>query len=122
MHWIAKIFIVIAGNSLALWVANRYVPGFVLNATFLQLLLIALILALLNFILKPVLELIFSPIIIITLGLGIILVNALILYLLPILANHLDFLHGSITIQTTLALLIATLIISVINFLIHLVT
>ena len=53
-------------------------------------------------------------------GLGLIIVNALILYLLPIVADHIDFLHGSIIIQNIPALLFTTIIVSVINFIIHL--
>ena len=121
MHWILRIILVIAGNALALWIANRFVPGFILNSNLWQLALIALILALLNWILKPILTLVLGPIIILTLGLGLIVVNALILYLLPILANNLDFLRGSITIQTIPALIFATLVVSIVNFLIHLI-
>ena len=122
MHWLAKIAFVIAGNALALWLANQYIPGFVLNANWLQLATIGLILALLNFIVKPILTLILGPIIVLTLGLGIIIVNAVIIYLLPVLADHLDFLKGSISIQSILALLLATLLVSAINFVIHLAT
>ncbi len=120
MHWLVRIVIIIVGNGFALWLADKYVPGFVLNASWYQLALIALILALLNFILKPIFTLILGPIIVLTLGLGIILVNAIIIYLLPILADHLDFLHGSISIQTIPALLFTTLIVSAVNFVIHL--
>ena len=116
-----KIILVILGNALALWLANNFVPGFVLNANLLQLAIIALILSLLNFILKPILTLVLGPIIIITLGLGVIIVNAIIIYLLPILAAHLDFLKGSISIETIPALILATLLISAVNFVVHLI-
>ncbi len=122
MHWLARIVLVIAGNALALWLANTYVPGFVLNANWLELIIIALILALLNFVLKPLLTLILGPIIVITLGIGVIVVNAIIVYLLPIVADHIDKLQGSISIQTIPALILSTLIISAINFIIHLAT
>ncbi|MGC9598965.1 MAG: phage holin family protein [Minisyncoccia bacterium] len=122
MHWLARIVLIIAGNALALWLANMYIPGFVLNANWLQLAIIALILALLNFILKPILTLVLGPIIVITLGIGIVVVNAIIVYLLPVFANHIDILRGSISIETIPALILATLIVSVINFLIHLAT
>jgi putative membrane protein len=121
MHWLLRVILTILGNALALWIANRFVPGFILNAGIIQLIVIALILALLNWILKPILTLILGPIIILTLGLGLIIVNAIILYVLPILANHLDFLRGSITIQDIPALILTTLVVSVINFLIHLI-
>jgi putative membrane protein len=127
MHWIFRVILTIAGNAFALWVANRFVPGFVLNVNVftwtgaIQITIIALILALLNWILKPILTLLLGPIIILTLGLGLIVVNALILFLLPILANHIDFSRGSITIQTIPALVLATLVVSIINFVIHLI-
>ena len=120
MHWLVKMVVVIAGNGFALWAADHFIPGFVLNASWAQLALLAFILAVLNFILKPVLTLILGPIIVLTLGLGVIVVNAIIIYLLPILANRLDFLHGSISIETIPALLFATLLVSAVNFLIHL--
>ena len=119
MHWFARLVIVVGGNALALWIANSYVPGFVLNGNWITLILIALVLAALNFLLKPILTLILGPIIILTLGLGVLVVNAIILYLLPIVASHIDFLHGSIIIQNIPALFFATLIISIINFIIH---
>jgi putative membrane protein len=119
MHWFARLLIVVGGNALALWIANSWVPGFVLNGNWVTLVLIALVLAGLNFLLKPVLTLVLGPIIILTLGLGVLIVNAIILYILPIIADHIDFLHGSIIIQNIPALFFATLVISVINFIIH---
>ncbi len=119
MHWFARLVIVVGGNALALWLANLYVPGFVLNSNWVALILIALILALLNFFLKPILTLALGPVIILTLGLGIIIVNAIILWLLPIIASNIDFLRGSITIEGIPALFFATLIVSVVNFIIH---
>jgi len=122
MHWLGRMILIIGGNALALWLANMYVPGFGLSGNWVAIILVALILSFLNFLLKPVLTLVLGPIIILTLGLGIIIVNALILYLLPIVANHIDFLRGSIIIQNIPALFFATLIVSIINFIIHLAT
>jgi putative membrane protein len=123
MHWFARLVIVVAGNALALWIAYLWVPGFVLSGNWITLILIALTLSVLNFLLKPVLTLILGPIIVLTLGLGVLIVNGIILYLLPVIADHIDILHGSITIQSTNfwpALFFATLIVSIINFIIHL--
>lgn len=124
MHWIVKLVFVVAGNAFALSLANRYVPGFVLQAPLTGLIILGLVLAILNFILKPILTLALGPIIIITLGLGLIIVNAIILWLAEYLSHlpQLDFIHGSITIQTIPALILATLIVSAVNFIIHLVT
>jgi len=109
----------VGGNALALWMAYLWVPGFILSGDWVALVLIALVFALLNFFLKPVLTLILGPVIILTLGLGVLIVNAIILYLLPIVADHIDFLRGSIIIQNIPALFFATLIVSIINFIIH---
>ena len=97
--------------------------GFLLSAPLLGLILLGLTLAILNFLLKPVLTLVLGPLIIITLGLGLIVVNAIILWFASYLSNlpQLDFIHGSITIQSIPALLLATIIVSVVNFIIHLV-
>ncbi len=121
MHWIARLVLIICGNIFALWLANTYVPGFVLNTTnWMALTLLALILIVLNFLLKPLLTLALGPIIIITLGLGLIIVNALIFWIFFLVTNQIDFLRGSIIIQDIPALLFATLIVSAVNFVIHL--
>ena len=117
--------VVIGGNALALWIANRYVPGFVLTPNWGAVILIALVLAALNFFLKPVLTLLFGPVIVLTLGIALIVVNAVILYLLIIITNRIDLLHGSIMIQTipapfVVTLFLASIVISAINFIIHL--
>ncbi len=119
MHWLLKVILTTLGCALALWLANIWVPGFVITATFAQYLLMGFVLAILNFLLKPVLTLVLGPVILLTLGLGIIIVNAIIIYLLPILAEHIDFLHGTITIQSIPALFLATIVVSVVNFVIH---
>src|SRR5258708_5381869 len=98
MHWIAKLMLITGGNAFALWLANRWVPGFTLTAPILGLILLGLTLTILNFILKPILTLVLGPIIIITLGLGLIIVNAIILWFASYLSQNLDFIHGSITI------------------------
>ena len=62
---------------------NYFVGGFLLNtANWEVLAVLTLILTLLNFILKPILKLLLGPIIVLTLGLGAFLVNAVILKLL----------------------------------------
>ena len=123
MHWLLKLALIIGGNAFGLWLANRYVPGFVLTTPILGLILLGLTLTILNFILKPVLTLILGPIIFLTLGLGLIIVNAIILWFASYLSHlpQLDFIHGSITIESIPALILATLLISVVNFIIHII-
>jgi putative membrane protein len=120
MHWLARLAIIVGGNALSLWVADKIVPGFSLNGNWITIILVAVILALLTFFLKPVLTLIFGPIIVITLGIGLIIVNVIILYVLQFITNNIDITRGSIIIQSIPALLLATLVVSAINYIIHL--
>jgi putative membrane protein len=119
MHWLARLALIIVGNAFALWVADKFVPGFSLQGNWITILLVGLVLALVTFFLKPILTLIFGPIIIITLGIGLIIVNAIILEIAKVVTDHIDILHGSIIIQTIPALLLATLVVSAINYIIH---
>lgn len=112
MKLIAKIIVAIIANAIALYAAANYIPGFTLLGNVQQIIGMAAILTLLNFILKPVLTLVLGPVIILTLGLGLILVNALILYILDIVLKNL-------TIETIQALFYATILVGVVNFIFH---
>jgi putative membrane protein len=115
MKFLAKIIIAVAVNTFALWAANAYIPGFVVTSNFNQAVIIAVIFSALNLVLKPILKLIFGPVIVLTLGLGIIIVNALILYILDIFSKNL-------TIETIPTLAYGTILIGLINFVLHLAT
>ena len=95
-------------NTAALLFADRLLSGFAVSQNLYDLLLAALLLTALNAVVRPILKLIMSPLIILTLGLGLIIVNALILYFLTIFAP-------GITIDSTITLLYATLIIGAVN-------
>lgn len=115
IKFLAKIFVAIVANAIGLWAAAAYIPGFKLTGEFRDIIIIAAILTALNFLLKPILKLILGPIVVLTLGLGIVVVNALILYVLDILSKNL-------TIETIPALVFSTVIIGLINFVFHLAT
>ena len=115
MRLLAKIIVITGLNAVALWVASQYIPGFHFAGGAREFAVAAVILALLNFFIKPVLKLILGPIIILTLGLGLILVNALILYALT-------YFQKNLTIDGVPALLYGTLLITVVNFVAHLAT
>jgi len=91
-----------------------YIPGVTIQSGIRGLLLITLIFTALNIFIKPILKFILSPIIILTLGLGLLLINAVILFILDLLTEQL-------TIQGVLPLMLATLLISAANFVIHVV-
>ena len=75
------------GTAVSLWVAVWLVPGFEFDGSFGQFLLVALILGLVNAIIKPIMKLFSLPLIVLTLGLFILVVNALALQIVTWLAG-----------------------------------
>lgn len=71
----------VLGTAGALWVATWLVSGFDFEGEWWQFLIVALILGLANAIVKPILKLFSLPLIVLTLGLFLIIVNALVLQL-----------------------------------------
>ena len=103
----------IFSNAIAILAANHFISGFHFTGEFPKLIITATILTSINTFIRPVLKLILSPFIILTFGLFLIIINAISLYLL-------DFWSKEITIEGFTNLLLATLIISFVNFLVHL--
>jgi putative membrane protein len=68
-------------NAAALWVATRLVPGISFNGDWRHLLVVALVFGVLNVALKPILLILSFPLLIVTLGLFTLIVNALMLWL-----------------------------------------
>ena len=106
VNFIIKVLI----NAAALWVAARFVPGIDLSETadVWQILLIALVFGLINAVLKPILKLLSLPVIILTLGLFAIVVNAI---LLAITAGLMD----ALTIDGFLPALLGAIVISIVS-------
>ena len=68
-------------NAAALWVATRIVPGVTHTGSGLSLLGVALVFGVLNALLRPLLALLSCPLLILTLGLFTLVINAVILWL-----------------------------------------
>ncbi|MDP3004431.1 MAG: phage holin family protein [Candidatus Azambacteria bacterium] len=68
-------------NALAILTAEWLVPGVIYKYEFLSLIKIALILALANILLKPILKMIFGPFILLTLGFFTIAINIFLIWL-----------------------------------------
>ena len=98
----------ILGNSLALYAAAYLVPGFVVSGGAREYLLAGVLLGILNFAIKPILKVISTPLIILTLGLWTIVINALMLWAV-------DHVFDFIMVQDLTALVWATIVISVVN-------
>lgn len=114
MGWIFKTAVVVLLNILIFMLSARVVPGFVMAGEFGEMLFLALIFTGLNYVLKPILKLLLGPIIVLTLGLGLILVNMLVLFVLDKFSN-------SLSIENTLALIYSSILIGFLNFLLHLI-
>lgn len=109
----ARVFTVFIANAFGLLAATSLFPDFQLEGAFVDVMWLSLIFTGLNVVLKPVLKLILGPFIVLTLGFGLIVVNALMLYILDILSENLS-------IQGIPALIYATLLMSLVNFVVHL--
>ena len=92
--------------------AGYFAKGFVFTGDFIDLIIAASIVTAINVFIRPILKLILTPFILISLGLFIIVINAFIIYIL-------DILSSSITINNLMSLIVATLITSAINFVIN---
>lgn len=86
MRLIAKL-LVIAG---AVWIVAATVPGVVVQEGIESYLLIAVIFAVINVLVKPVLKLLSFPLLLLTLGLFLIVINAALFGLTALLTSRLD--------------------------------
>ncbi len=101
----------ILGNSLALYAANYFVPGFVVSGNWKQYLLAGAFLGLLNLVVKPVLKMISMPIIILTLGLFTLVINGLLLWTV-------GYMFSFVSIRDVTALLYAVVVVTLVNLII----
>ena len=115
MSFLTRGIVLFVSNTVALFVATYFVAGFSVSAGWESYVKVALILTIINIFIRPLLKAVLSPLIFITLGLGVILVNALILY-------GVDALSPDLTITGLYPLIYATLIISVVNAVISLIS
>lgn len=111
MRLLSRFLFSLFSNLLAFIIAKTYITGFIVTGDLKELLIVVAIFTVINTFIRPVLKLILGPIIILTFGIGILLVNALMLYLL-------DYFSKNVTIQGLEPLAYATLIISAVNLIV----
>lgn len=102
---IIRIFV----NAVALWVAAQVVERIDLSGEFWQIILVAAVFGLVNALIKPLALLLTLPVVVLTLGLFTIVVNALMLMLTAALVD-------ALTVDGFLAALLGSLLISVVSF------
>jgi len=98
----------ILGNSIAIYAAYFWVPGFVIIGGIKEYLLAGVLLGLLNKIVKPPIKLLTMPLIILTLGLFLVVINALMLWLV-------DYAFDFVAIESITALVWATVVVAAVN-------
>lgn len=98
----------VIANIAAIFLADYLVPGFVFSDGLLKFLIAGVILGLINIFIKPILKLISLPLIILTAGLFIIVINMFLLWLL-------DYFMPELTISGLWAYFWSSLIISALN-------
>lgn len=98
----------ILGNSVAIYAAYFFVPGFAITGGVKEYLLAGVLLGLLNKIVKPPIKLLTMPLIILTLGLFLVVINALMLWLV-------DYAFDFVVIENVTALVWATIIVAIVN-------
>jgi len=106
------IFIRFFANILGLYLANLWVSGFSVIDGWQAYLITGLVLGLLNLIIRPILKIITFPLIVVSLGLFLIVINAIIIWFTAQLT-------GYIIIESYVALLLATIVIAAVNFIAH---
>ncbi len=103
-----RLIIQILTNGLAIFLADYLVPGFVFEGDILTLAIAGLILGLINLLIRPILRLISTPLIVLSLGLFMLVINMALLWLL-------EYFVPELTITGFWTYLWGSLIISVIN-------
>jgi putative membrane protein len=99
-------------NILGLYLAQLWVSGFSVSGGWKGYLIAGIVLGILNLIVKPILKIISAPLIIISLGLFLIVINAVTLWLAAQLTSL-------IIVENLVTLLWATVVISLVNFFAH---
>ena len=107
-----NIFLTFLGNLVGLFAASYFISGFAI-APKVSGFLLAVLLTLLHLTIKPILKFFAWPIVVLTLGLGLILINALVLGIL-------DFISKNLTIKGLEPLILGTLLVTGANLIIHL--
>jgi putative membrane protein len=104
-----KLIVRLLINAAALWVAAAIVSGIQLSEDLLQVLIVALIFGVINALIKPVVKILSFPLIIVSLGLFTLVINAALLLLT-------DWLTPALTIDGLWPALLGAIIISLVSW------
>jgi len=112
MRFLFRLIFFLFLNYAALFIAGVFIPGFEISSDPINLLIAAAVFTLINFYVRPLIKLILSPIIILTLGLFSFVINMGMLRLL-------DILNESVIITGIKPLVYGTILITIVNFFVN---
>ncbi|MDP3729166.1 MAG: phage holin family protein [bacterium] len=113
VRFFSRIVLSFLSNLIGFFVATQLFVGFIIQAPLTNLIIAAGFFTAINMFIRPFIKLILTPVIVLTLGIFSIVINAAMLWLL-------DFLSQYVTITDITSLIYATLLISVINVVVNL--
>lgn len=114
---VGKLLVRLIVNAVALWVAVEIVPGLSYDGDLITLLLVALIFGLVNALVRPILTVLSCPLIILTLGLFVLVINGLMLALTGWLSRQFEL---GFAVESFWAALLGALVISIVSALLNL--
>ena len=103
-----RLLVTLVANGLGLWIAVRLIDGISFTGGIVELIVAALIFTAINWLIRPLAKLLFGPVILLTLGLFIVVLNAAMLWILDRFVN-------TLAIESISALLLGTLVIGFVN-------
>ena len=112
MRLISRLIFSLFSNFIALLLAGNFIAGFQISNDLVNLSIAAAVFTVINLYIRPLIKMILSPLVILTLGLFTLIINAGMLYLLDILSEN-------VTITGIEPLIYGTLLITGVNFLLH---
>lgn len=114
-----RLIYVIVTNALALFIASLVLEGLSFEGGWLAPVIVAAILTVLNFLVKPILKLLSFPLVFLSAGLFLIVINAFILYLSNYLLVVMDIEGVVMHVESLLTYVFAAIIFGVANWFIH---
>lgn|SRR3989344_619599 len=103
-----RLLVTLVANGLGLWIAVRLIEDISFTGGIVELIVAALIFTAINWLIRPLAKLLFGPVILLTLGLFIVVLNAAMLWILDRFVN-------TLAIESISALLLGTLVIGFVN-------
>lgn len=115
MKLLVRIAVLVISNALAIYVAARFIPGIHIDVTLANLLKAGALLGFANAFIRPVLKILSLPLVLLTLGLFVVIINILMLFLV-------SWFFSFFAIDSIFSAFLGVFVISIVNYVIALFT